>query len=72
MMSVYGSGERFDVQLQHANGWLGATATGDFGKVEGWIRFEETNTSPPSLTGEDISPRANLWGRSRDGEICRV
>ncbi len=68
VMSVYGSDERFDVQLQHAKGWLGATATGDFGKVQGWVRFEETNSSPASAGGKDISPRINIWGQSRDGE----
>ncbi|UCE46618.1 MAG: DUF4962 domain-containing protein, partial [Phycisphaerales bacterium] len=72
VMSVYGEGERLDLRLQHAAGWLGATATGDFGKVEGRIRFEQTNVSPPSPVDEDISPRNNLWGRSHDGEICRV
>ncbi len=69
VMSVYGPGERFALQLQHADGWLGAKATGDFGKVEGWIRYEQTNASPPSATGEDITSRTNLWGRGRDGEI---
>ena len=68
VMSVYGSDERFDVQLQHAKGWLGATATGDFGKVHGWVRFEQTDASPASPDGKDISPRVNVWGRSRDGE----
>jgi hypothetical protein len=72
VMSVYGPNERFDVQLQHAAGWLGATATGHSGKVEGWIRIDETDASPPSSAGEDISPRINLWGRDRDGGICRV
>jgi len=68
VMSVYGSGERFDVKLQHNNGWLGAVATGDFGKVEGWTRFDATDTLPASLAGQNINRRINLWGRSRDGE----
>ncbi len=72
VMSVYGADERFDVQLQHMNGWLGATGTGDFGKVEGWIRFDETDTRPASLAGQDINRHVNLWGRSRNGEICCV
>ena len=72
VMSVYGADERFDVQLQHMNGWLGATGTGDFGKVEGWIRFDETDTRPASLSGQDINRHVNLWGRSRNGEICCV
>jgi hypothetical protein len=72
VMSVYGGDERLDVQLQHTNGWLGATGTGDFGKVEGWIHFEETDTLPASLAGQDINHHVNLWGRSRNGEICCV
>jgi hypothetical protein len=71
-MSVYGAKERFDTQLRHIDGWLGATAAGDFGRVEGWIRFEQTNASPPSTGSEDISPRVDLWGRSRDGEVFHV
>lgn len=72
LMSVYGPKERFDVQLQHTNGWLGAVATGDFGKVEGWIRFDETDTRPASLASQDIKRQVNLWGRARDGEIYCV
>ncbi|MBL7189723.1 MAG: DUF4962 domain-containing protein [Phycisphaerae bacterium] len=72
VMSVYGAKERFEVQLQRMNGWLGATAAGDFGKVEGWIRFDESDTRPASLAGRDINRQINLWGRSRDGEICCV
>jgi len=70
VMAVYGEKERFEVQLQHMNGWLGATAGGDFGQVEGWIRFDETDTRPASLVGQDVNRRISLWGRSRDGEIC--
>jgi hypothetical protein len=33
VMSVRAAKERFDVQLNHLNGWLGATATGDYGWV---------------------------------------
>ena len=72
VMSVYNSSERFNVQLQHAKGWLGATATGDFGKVEGWIRFEDTGTLPASIAAQNITRQVNLWGRSRDGEIYHV
>ena len=52
LMSVRGDNEPFDVQLRHEAGWLGATATGDFGKVEGWIRFEETDTLPADLPAQ--------------------
>jgi len=72
VMSVYGAKERFEVQLQRMNGWLGATAAGDFGQVEGWIRFDETDARPASLAGRGIDRQVNLWGRSRDGEICCV
>jgi len=68
IMSVYDSSERFNVQLQHAKGWLGAVATGDFGKVEGWIRFDATGTLPASLAAQNIARQVNLWGRSSDGQ----
>ena len=68
IMSVYDSSERFNVQLEHAKGWLGATATGDFGKVEGWIRVDATGTLPASLADLNVKRQTNLWGRSRDGE----
>jgi hypothetical protein len=72
VMTVYGADEKFDVQLQHENGWLGATAAGDFGQVEGWIRFDESATRPVSLDGKIVDRKINLWGRSRDGEIFYV
>ncbi len=72
VMAVYGAKERFNVQLQHMDGWLGATATGDFGKVEGWIRFDQSDTHPASIAGDNINRQVNLWGRSRDGEVFYV
>lgn len=72
VMSVYGPNERFIVDLRDANGWLGVTATGDFGKVEGWIRLEQTDTLPASLSDHDIDRRVNLWARSRDGETFSI
>ena len=72
VMSVYGAEERFEVQLQRKNGWLGATAAGDFGRAEGWIRFDESQTYPPNLTGPGANKEINLWGRSHAGEIYYV
>jgi len=69
VMAVYGSDERFDVQLQRENGWLGATATGDFGQVEGWIRFDESAARPANLNVEIADRQINLWARCYDGEI---
>jgi len=68
IMSVYDSSERFNMQLQHSKGWLGATATGDFGKAEGWIRLDATDTLPASIAAQNINRQTNLWGRSSDGE----
>ncbi|KPL06968.1 hypothetical protein AMJ85_09945, partial [candidate division BRC1 bacterium SM23_51] len=72
VMAVYGPKERFDVQLQRLNGWLGAKAAGDFGEVEGWICIDESATHPATLVGQDVDRQLNLWGRSRDGEICCI
>ncbi|MHC4072788.1 MAG: hypothetical protein ACYTGS_12280, partial [Planctomycetota bacterium] len=69
VMSVYRTDERFDVRLQRINGWLGATAAGDFGRVEGWIRTDQSEVLPESLADQDLDRQVNLWGRSRDGEI---
>ena len=41
VMAVYGESERFEVQLQKQNGWFGATAEGDFGHIEGWVRIDD-------------------------------
>jgi hypothetical protein len=72
VMAVYDTNEKFDVQLQHMNGWFGATAAGDFGQVEGWIRTDESDTLPASFASEIINRQINLWGRSRDGEIFYI
>ncbi|MHC4435125.1 MAG: heparinase II/III domain-containing protein, partial [Planctomycetota bacterium] len=50
----------------------GAKERFDVHLVEGWIRFDQTDASPPSPGAEDISHRVDIWGRSRDGEIFRV
>jgi len=72
VMSVRGEKERLDVQLHHLDGWLGATATGEFGQVEGWIRIYDSNIRPKSLTGPAATRNVNLWGKSRDGQIYFV
>jgi hypothetical protein len=72
VMAVYGAKEKFDVKLQHTDGWFGATAAGDFGQVEGWIRIDESSTLPASFAGNIINRQINLWGRSRDGEIFYI
>jgi hypothetical protein len=69
VMVVYGAKERLEVQLQRMNGWLGATAAGDFGRVEGWIRTDQSEILPESLADQDLDRQVNLWGRSRDGEV---
>lgn len=72
IMSVRGARERMDVQIQSMDGWLGATATGDFGQVEGWIRIHDSEKRPRSLTNDGATGDISLWGRDRDGKVyCR-
>ena len=71
-MAVSGKGEKFDVKLQHRTGWLGATATGTFGNVEGWIRIDESAPPPAPLAGQEVDKDTRLWGRTSDGAVCRV
>jgi hypothetical protein len=72
VMAVYDANEQFNVKLQYESGWLGATAAGDFGKVEGWICIDESAVHPASLANEHTDRHINLWGRSHDGEIFYV
>jgi hypothetical protein len=72
VMAVYGANEKFDVQLQHENGWLGATAAGHFGNVQGWIRIDESAMSPTDLSSEILDRHVKLWGRGRDGETFSI
>jgi hypothetical protein len=72
VMGVCGAQERFEVQPQEINGWFGATATGDFGQVEGWIRTADVDTVPEGFAGPAPQGRVDICGRSRDGEVCRV
>jgi hypothetical protein len=69
VMAVFGAGERFQVQLKKQDGWFGATATGDFGHVEGWIRIEDVDKVPAGYSSQAVNGRMNICGRSRDGEI---
>ena len=69
VMAVYGASEGFQVQLQKQDGWFGATAEGDFGQVEGWIRIDEVDNIPAGFASRTVSKRINICGRSRDGEI---
>jgi hypothetical protein len=69
VMAVYGASERFQVQLKKQEGWFGATAEGDFGRVEGWIRIDDVNNIPAGFASQVANRRINICGRSRDGEI---
>jgi hypothetical protein len=69
VMAVYGASERFKVQLKKQNGWFGATAEGDFGQVEGWIRTDDVDNIPAGFASQAANRRINICGRSRDGEI---
>ena len=71
-MAVFGEGERFEVGLQEQNGWFGAKAAGQFGRVEGWIRVGDVDTVPEGYLSETAGRRIDLCGRSREGEICTV
>jgi len=72
VMAVYGGQESFEVRLHEADGWFGATATGQFGQVEGWIRTGQVDTVPTGFARPAAEQRVNLCGRSRDGAICIV
>jgi hypothetical protein len=72
VMAVFGEGERFNVGLQEQNGWFGAEAEGQFGRVEGWIRTGDVDTVPEGYSSGASDRRIDLCGRSRDGEICTV
>ena len=69
IMTVHNANERFDIELQKMNGWFGVKAVGDFGPLEGWIRFDDVNTGPAGFDTQTATGKANLCGRSRDGVI---
>lgn len=70
VMAVFGASERFQVQLQKQDGWFGATAAGDFGQVEGWIRIDDVDNVPAGFASQTVNKRIHICGRSHDGEIC--
>jgi len=72
VMAVYGEKERFQVQLHRHNGWFGATASGDFGRVEGWARLAKVGTVPPGYEDQTAGRDIDLCGRGRDGQIFRA
>jgi hypothetical protein len=73
VMTVYDAEDQFNVKLKQMHGWFGATATGDFGQVEGWIRTDDNSSiRPASFANDNINRQIDLWGRSRDGEIFYV
>ncbi len=69
VMAVYGARERFDVRLQTMPGWFGATATGDFGQAEGWIRLSEVKTLPAGFAAGQTRSQIGLCGRDRHGRV---
>jgi len=72
MICVYNANERFDVELKKLNGWLGITAAGDFGRLEGWIRTDDVDTGPAGFDSQTVNAKTNLCGRDRDGEVFSV
>jgi hypothetical protein len=69
IMAVQGHEERFRVRLRRQGGWFGATATGDFGRVQGWIRLGAADGAPADFRDKLPDQAIYLCGRSRDGEI---
>jgi len=69
VMAVYGVKERFQVKLKKQDGWFGASADGDFGQVEGWIRTDDVDNVPEGFISRTVNRSTNICGRSRDGEI---
>jgi hypothetical protein len=69
ILSVHNTNERFVVDLQKMNGWIGVKAAGDFGRTEGWIRIDDVQTGPAGFDSQTANGKANLCGRSRNGEI---
>jgi hypothetical protein len=69
VMAVSGASERFQVQLQKQDGWFGATAEGDFGQVEGWIRIDNVDNIPAGFESQAANKHINICGRCRDREI---
>jgi hypothetical protein len=70
VMAVFNRKDRFQVRLQKQAGWFGASAAGDFGRVEGWIRIDDVDDVPAGFASDD--GRIDICGRSRDGEIVSV
>ena len=71
VMAVCGAKERFEIQLREMDGWFGAMATGDFGRVEGWARIGDVDTVPDGFADTTAQGQIDLCGRSRDGEVFR-
>ncbi|MBN2132777.1 MAG: DUF4962 domain-containing protein [Sedimentisphaerales bacterium] len=71
VMAVFGAKERFEVQLHEQDGWFGATASGAFGRVEGWIRTGAAGAVPAGFATQRPDRPVDLCGRSRDGEFCQ-
>ena len=72
VMAVSGPDERFDVQLEERDGWFGAAAAGEFGRVEGWIRIGDAGTVPHGFADTSTDARARLCGRDREGRVFSV
>ncbi len=69
VMAVTGEDERFRVRLHERDGWFGATASGDFGQVQGWLRIDDVDTVPTGYKGKVPDKGVCICGQSRDGEI---
>lgn len=68
-MGVYGPGEAFDLAVFEHDGWLGASARGDFGEVEGWLQLVDGASGPNGFGDRVVKGGAKLCGRDRDGDV---
>jgi len=72
ILVVTGPDENVNVQMLEQKGWFGIRASGNFGKVEGWLQIQPGYEGPVGFQAEVAQGKIKLCGRAKDGEIFSI
>jgi hypothetical protein len=69
IMAVDRLPHRTRMEFPQEKGWYGVIATGEFGRVEGWVRLEETGTRPAGFDQVKRGQASQICARTGTGDI---
>lgn len=71
-MTVDNLQNQTQIEMHTRNDWRGLTVTGEFGRVEGWIRLGPTGQRPPGFDTVSSAQDCQFCARTATGDILAI